>query len=65
MISARGNDYGRADQGALWTLLAKLYLNAKVYIGTDRNTDCVTYCNKVISAGYTLEPKIQGPVLCR
>ena len=60
MIGARANDYGRADQGALWTLLAKLYLNAKVYIGTDRNTDCITYCNKVISAGYTLEPKYKN-----
>ncbi|NNE27307.1 MAG: RagB/SusD family nutrient uptake outer membrane protein, partial [Saprospiraceae bacterium] len=27
---ARGNEYGRADQGAVWTLLAKLYLNAEV-----------------------------------
>ncbi len=50
-------EYGRADQGAAWTLLAKLYLNAKVYVGTDRNADCVTYCNKVIAAGYTLNAK--------
>lgn len=50
-------EYGRADQGAAWTLLAKLYLNAKVYVGTDRNADCVTYCNKVINAGYTLASK--------
>jgi len=59
MLGARANEYGRADQGALWTLLAKMYLNAKVYIGTDRNTDCITYCNKVINAGYTLEAKYQ------
>jgi starch-binding outer membrane protein, SusD/RagB family len=52
----RTNQYGRADQGAVWTLLAKLYLNAEVYLGTPRYTDCVTYCNKVIGAGYTLEP---------
>jgi len=50
-------EYGRADQAADWTLLAKLYLNAKVYIGQDKNTECVTYCNKVIAAGYTLNPK--------
>jgi hypothetical protein len=51
-------EYGRADQGADWTLLAKLYLNAKVYTGTDRSTDCITYCNKVISSGkYSLSPK--------
>ncbi len=50
-------EYARADQGAAWTLLAKLYLNAKVYMGTERNADCATYCSKVISAGYTLSPK--------
>jgi len=50
-------EYARADQAADWTLLAKLYLNAKVYIGVDKNTECVTYCNKVIAAGYTLAPK--------
>ena len=50
-------EYGRADQAAAWTLLAKLYLNAKTYNGQDRNADCVTYCNKVITAGYTLNTK--------
>lgn len=50
-------EYGRADQACAWTLLAKLYLNAKVYIGQDKNAECVTYCNKVIGAGYTLAAK--------
>jgi len=50
-------EYGRADQAANWTLLAKLYLNANVYVGTDRNTDCITYCKKIIAAGYTLNSK--------
>lgn len=49
-------EYGRADQGAAWTLLAKLYLNAKVYTGTDRSADCVTYCKKVIASSYSLCP---------
>ncbi len=57
MVAARANEYGRADQGAGWMLLAKLYLNAEVYTGTQRYTDCLTYCNNVINAGYTLEPK--------
>ncbi len=52
---ARTNVYGRADQGAVWTLLAKLYLNSVQYIGTPRYNDCLTYCEKVINAGYTLE----------
>jgi len=60
MVNARSNEYGRADKGAVWMLLAKLYLNAEVYTGTARYTDCITYCNNVISAGYTLEPKYEN-----
>ncbi|MFB9845035.1 RagB/SusD family nutrient uptake outer membrane protein [Mucilaginibacter ginsenosidivorans] len=49
--------YGHADKAVAWTLLAKLYLNAKVYTGTDRSADAVTYASKVITdGGYTLEP---------
>jgi hypothetical protein len=50
-------EYARADQAAAWTLLAKLYLNAKVYSGTERNADCVTYCKKVLATSYALAPK--------
>ncbi|MBC6996151.1 RagB/SusD family nutrient uptake outer membrane protein [Neolewinella lacunae] len=57
MVAARQNEYGRADQAAVWTLLAKLYLNAEAHVGQDRNTDCITYCKKVIEAGYSLEPE--------
>jgi starch-binding outer membrane protein, SusD/RagB family len=57
MAEPRANEYGRADKAAAWTLLAKLYLNAEVYTGQKKNDECVTYCNKVIAAGYTLEPK--------
>ena len=53
----RANEFGRADQAAVWTLLAKLYLNAQIYTGTNRATDCITYCNKVLNAGYQLESK--------
>ncbi|AZA88911.1 RagB/SusD family nutrient uptake outer membrane protein [Chryseobacterium shandongense] len=52
---AKTNEYGRADKAAAWALLARLYLNAQVYTGTARYTDCITYCNKVISAGYALK----------
>jgi len=48
--------YGHANKAAAWSLLSRLYLNAKTYIGTDKYTECITYCNKVITAGYTLEP---------
>ncbi len=49
-------EYGRVDQGAAWALLARVYLNAKVYTGTDRSTDAITYAKKVIAGGYSLQP---------
>lgn len=52
--------YGHADKAAAYTLLTKLYLNAQVYTGAARFTDAITYANKVIAAGYTLEPKFQN-----
>lgn len=51
---ARQNDYGRADQAAVWMLLSKLYLNAEVYTGSSRYSDVVTYTSKVINAGYSI-----------
>jgi hypothetical protein len=50
------SEYGRADQAADWSLLARLYLNAQVYSGTPKFTEAVTYSKKVIDAGYTLKP---------
>jgi len=50
-------EYGRVDQGADWGLLAKLYLNAKVYIGVDKNTEAITFAKKVIGGGYALQPR--------
>jgi len=60
VINARQNEYGRADKGAVWMLLAKLYLNAEVYTGTPRYAECVTYAGNVINAGYTLDPVYQN-----
>ena len=57
LAEPRTNEYGRADKAAAWSLLAKLYLNSSVYNGTDHNADCVTYCEKVMNAGYSLESK--------
>ncbi|TGE18286.1 RagB/SusD family nutrient uptake outer membrane protein [Hymenobacter elongatus] len=55
LVGAKQNEYARVDQAAAWTLLAKLYLNAEVYTGTARNTEAITYCKKVIGAGYSLQ----------
>jgi hypothetical protein len=48
------NEYARVDQAAAWMLLAKLYLNASVYINADKNSEAITYTKKVIDAGYAL-----------
>ena len=37
-----------------------MYLNAGVYVNSDRYGDCVTYCNKILDAGFTLHPNYQG-----
>lgn len=50
----RSNVYPRTDQGANWMLLAKLYLNAEVYTGTERYADAMTYVQKILAANYSL-----------
>jgi len=59
MVEARQNEYARADKASVWMLLAKLYLNSEVYINEARYTECLTYCNRIIDAGYTLEPEYE------
>lgn len=54
LTAPRANEYGRADQAAAWSLLARMYLNAGVYTGQDHYTDAITYASKVIGAGYKL-----------
>lgn len=58
--AAGTNEYARADRGAAWMLLAKLYLNAEVYTGTERNTDALTYLNNVIAASYSIDPTYEN-----
>jgi hypothetical protein len=60
LAAPRSNEYGRADQAAAWTLLAKLYLNAEVYTGTAMYPEVITYTDKVISAGYGLESSYEN-----
>lgn len=50
------NEYARADKAAAWILLAKIYLNAEVYTGQDRYSDCLSFCEQIISAGFALTP---------
>lgn len=63
LANPKANEYGHADKGAAWSLLARLYLNAEVYLGkgNKKYTECITYCNKVISSGkYTINPSFQA-----
>lgn len=59
LANAKANEYARADKAAVWMLLANLYLNAEVYIKTPKYTEAIAQVNKVIAAGYTLQPNYQ------
>jgi hypothetical protein len=48
------NEAYRVDQAAAWMLQAKLYMNAKVYIGTDKYAEAVPLINKIIGSSYSL-----------
>lgn len=47
-LPATRTEYGRADQTVLDALLARMYLNAEVYTGQPRYTDCIAACARVI-----------------
>jgi starch-binding outer membrane protein, SusD/RagB family len=52
---AQTNTYGRANKSVVRMLLAKLYLNAKVYTGTPQYDKAALYISKVITqGGYSL-----------
>jgi hypothetical protein len=63
LVAPMQNEYGRVDNGADWALLARLYLNAQVYTGTAHWNDAITYANKVIGAGYTLNSSYDNLML--
>ena len=54
LLPSGSNEYGRVDQVAAWALLSKLYLNAEVWTGTPRYTDCVTYSSEVMNSTYMI-----------
>jgi hypothetical protein len=51
----RTNQQGRLDAGMARMILAKIYLNAEVYVGQNRYADCLTQCTALIGGGYVLE----------
>lgn len=48
----RTNEYGRADKAAVWMLKSKLFINGKVYTGTDKSTEALAEVEKVIGSAY-------------
>lgn len=59
LAEPRKNEYGRVDKAASWALLARLYLNAEVYLGKGQAKygEAITYSDKVIQSGYSLMPE--------
>ena len=56
---SRSDYYPRISKETVWAMLARLYLNAKVYSGTARWKDCIDICDKIISSeAFQLTPSI-------
>jgi len=53
--AAHAGEYGRADQGASQMLLAKVLLNAPVYVGENHNAEARAAVESVLGA-YSLDP---------
>jgi hypothetical protein len=60
LAAPRANGYARADKGVAKFLLAKLYLNAKVYIGTEKYNECAQVLTSLMSDGYSLHTSSAG-----
>lgn len=59
-LPAPRSSYGRADQATANALLSRMYLNAEIYTGTQRYTDCITASKAVIDAGYSIADNYQN-----
>ena len=56
MPEARSN-YPRADKGSAAGLLARMYLNSKVYTGVERWEEAKSVCEDIFRMGYSLSPE--------
>lgn len=55
----RTSYYPRFTKETVYTALAEVYLNAKIYAGEDHYAECLTMCNNVINTGiYSLQPSV-------
>ena len=53
--TSTGAQYGRASQAAVDMTLAHMYINAKVWTGTDRSADALAAASSAIAAGQPLD----------
>ena len=51
---SKTNETGRLDKSFASMILAKIYLNAEVYINENKFQECMTRCQDIIAGGYTL-----------
>lgn len=51
------SNYPRADKGSAAGLLARMYLNSKVYTGVERWAEAKAVCEGIFGMGYTLCPE--------
>ena len=57
-----GNFYGRMNKWAAKTLLANIYLNAKVYTGEEHWDDCIQQCDDIINSNrFALSDNYKDP----
>ncbi|HET7234688.1 MAG TPA: RagB/SusD family nutrient uptake outer membrane protein [Longimicrobium sp.] len=54
--AAHTAEYGRADQGASQMLLAKVLMNAPVYVNENHNAEALAALQTVLGGAYTLDP---------
>lgn len=52
--AAKTNEYGRVDKIGAKMLLAKLYLNSKVYTNKNRDTEALAAINEIIASPYSI-----------
>ena len=48
----RANEYGRADKAAVWMLKSKMFINGKIFTGTDKSAEALVEVEKVIGSSY-------------
>ena len=54
------SNYGKVTVPVSYMLLTELYMNAEVYIGKSEYTEALTNINKIVAAGYSLEPEYKN-----